>query len=158
MDRTTHLTPAPVRLRSAALFATTLFATSLLATTALAADGHDLTFQGDASFGGPHGGQAIQAALIDTGSGQVLAVESGTVLADGDPAFSFSFPGALDSSGSYAVDYWIDSNFGGGTAGTCDGMQHDHQWRIPISGGDMSTTHVERHDPSAQSAVCASFE
>ncbi|WP_242458030.1 hypothetical protein [Halomonas sp. YLGW01] len=155
--------PAPSRLfatalLSKALLSTAMLSMTLLASAALAADGHDLTFQGDASFGGPHGGQAIQAALVDTDSGEVLAVESGTVSADGAPAFSFSFPGALKAGGRYAVDYWIDSNFGGGTAGTCDGMQHDHQWHIPILAGEMATTHVERHDPSAQSAVCASFE
>ncbi|RAR59822.1 hypothetical protein BCL93_108172 [Onishia taeanensis] len=140
------------------LIATAVISTALLSTTALAADGQDLTFQGDASFGGPHGGQAIKAALVDTASGEVLAVQSDTVSADGDPAFSFTFPGALQAGGSYAVDYWIDSNFGGGSVGTCDGMQNDHQWHIPIEAGDMATTHVESHDPSAQSPVCASFE
>lgn len=140
------------------LLATALFSAALLSTTALAAEGRDLTFQGDASFGGPHGGQSIQAALVDTESGEVLAVESGTVSATDDPAFSFTFPDALEAGGSYAVDYWIDSNFGGGMEGTCDGMQHDHQWHIPIEAADMATTHVESHDPSNQTAVCDSFE
>lgn len=158
MDRH-HLRLSPAAPRPApALLAAASLALAVLAAPALAAGGQDLTFQGDASFGGPHGGQAIQAALVDTDAGEVLAVEAGTVSADGDPAFSFTFPGALEAGGHYAVDYWIDSNFGGGSAGTCDGMQHDHQWHVPIEAGEMATTHVERHDPAAQSAVCASFE
>lgn len=140
------------------LIAATVMATASFSTSALAAGGQSLTFQGDASFNGPHGGQAIKAALVDTASGEVLAVQSGTVSADGDPAFSFTYPDALQAGDSYAVDYWIDSNFGGGTVGTCDSMQHDHQWHIPIEVGDGSTTHVESHNPSAMSPVCASFE
>ncbi|MFM9269596.1 hypothetical protein ACJ7V3_04940 [Halomonas elongata] len=135
-----------------------LFALPLVAASALADDGSDLTFQGDASFGGPHGGQSIQVALIDTASGEVLGMESGEVSADADPAFAFDFPGALQEGGSYAVHYWIDSNFGGGSVGSCDEMQNDHQWNVPIEadGGDVS--HVESHDPSTLASVCDTFE
>lgn len=145
-------------LTTSLLIAATVFSTALLSTPALAADGQDLTFQGDASFNGPHGGQAIKAALVDTTSGELVDMQSGTVSADGDPAFSFTFRDALQAGDSYAVDYWIDSNFGGGSVGTCDGMQHDHQWHIPIEVGNGATTHVESHAPSAMSPVCASFE
>ncbi|MBB3139412.1 hypothetical protein [Halomonas organivorans] len=134
-----------------------LLALSLVAGSALAADGQDLTFQGDASFQGPHGGMPIQAALVDTASGDTIAVETGEVSADADPSFTFTFPGALTDDGSYAVHYWIDSNFGGGTAGNCDDMQHDHQWSVPIQPTGGPVTHTEHHDPSAQTAVCDTF-
>ncbi|WP_240724813.1 hypothetical protein [Onishia niordana] len=158
MDRNFLKQRSPRPLLATALFSAAVLFSALFATTALAAEGRDLTFQGDASFGGPHGGQSIQAALVDTESGEVLAVESGTVSATDDPAFSVTFPDALEAGGSYAVDYWIDSNFGGGMEGTCDGMQHDHQWHTPIEAADMATMHMESHDPSNQTAVCDSFQ
>lgn len=131
--------------------------TLLLTGTTLAAEGRDLTFQGDASFGGPHGGQAIQAALVDVSRGETIAVETGEVAASADPAFSFVFPGALREGERYAVHYWIDANFGGGSAGQCDPMQHDHQWRVAIEDGTGPVTHTESHDPSTQAAVCDTF-
>ncbi|ATJ81505.1 hypothetical protein ACFPTY_00870 [Halomonas beimenensis] len=134
-----------------------LLALPLVAGAALASEGQDLTFQGDASFQGPHGGQAIQAAVVDTATGDTIAVKTGEVAADADPAFSFVFTGALMEGGSYAVHYWIDSNFGGGSPGQCDDMQHDHQWSVPIEAGAGPVTHTEGHDPSAQSAVCETF-
>ncbi|WP_236995532.1 hypothetical protein [Halomonas huangheensis] len=135
-----------------------LLALPWIAVPALAADGHDLTFQGDAGFGGPHGGQAVEAALIDAESGEVLATQSGEVSADADPAFSLDFPGALEEGGSYKVNYWIDSNFGGGTVGSCDEPQQDHQWSRTIEMSDGAVSHVETHDPSSLTAVCDSFE
>ena len=125
---------------------------------AQASDGHDLTFKGDASFGGPHGGQAIQAAVVDAESGEVVAEESGSVSADDDPAFSFDFPGALQDGKGSEVHYWIDSNFGGGSQGSCDPMENDHQWRVTLEQASEAVTHVESHDPGAQSDVCATFE
>jgi len=130
----------------------------LAAPLALASGGHDLTFQGDASFGGPHGGQAIQAAVVDAETGEVVAKESASVSVDGDPAFSFDFPGALQDGKGYAVHYWIDSNFGGGSEGSCDPMKNDHQWSISLEPASDAVTHVESHNPGAQSDVCATFE
>ncbi|WP_046079487.1 hypothetical protein [Halomonas sp. HG01] len=129
----------------------------LIAGTVLASEGQDLVFQGDTSFQGPHGGQAIQAALVDTALDETIAVETGKVSAEDAPSFAFTFPGALEADGRYAVHYWIDANFGGGTAGNCDPMQHDHQWSVTIEPGDGPVTHTERHDPSTQSAVCDTF-
>ncbi|MEQ6916334.1 hypothetical protein [Halomonas aquatica] len=129
-----------------------------VAPVALASGGHDLTFQGDASFGGPHGGQAVQVALVDAASGEVLETKSGTVSADVSPAFSFDFPGALNEGSSYEVHYWIDSNFGGGTEGSCDPKGTDHQWSVSLEGSGEAVTHAESHDPGAQSDVCATFE
>ncbi|MDN3521897.1 hypothetical protein [Halomonas ramblicola] len=132
----------------------------LLPCAALADDGHDLSFQGDASFQGPHGGQAIEAALVDADSGEVLARQDGSVSAEDDPAFVLDFPGALQEGRGYEVHYWIDSNFGGGSEGACDPMEHDHQWRVTLDEADEAdeaVTHVEDHDPGRMTEACSTF-
>ena len=40
---------------------------------------------------------------------------SSVVSATADPSFSFNFPDRLNEGKTYHLDYWIDSNFGGGT-------------------------------------------
>ena len=64
---------------------------------------------------GAHAGQPISVALARSADGLVVARQSGTVGSDG--TFSFTFAGLLQSRLDYSVDYWIDSNFGGGTLG-----------------------------------------
>lgn len=119
----------------------------------------DLVFQGDASFQGAHGGQAIQVGVVRSSDGTLVASQSDTVSASADPAFSFEFPGALLKGAGYEVHYWIDSNFGDGTAGTCDEVDDDHQWLVDLgSTTDDVVTHVEPHDPGSQSSVCATFQ
>lgn len=119
----------------------------------------DLTFQGDASFQGAHGGQAIEVGVVRSSDGQLVTSMTDTVSATMDPAFSFDFPGALLKGTEYEVHYWIDSNFGGGTAGACDPVDVDHQWSVMLgSTTDDSVTQTEAHDPTTQSAVCSTFE
>lgn len=119
----------------------------------------DLTFQGDASFQGAHGGQAIEVGVVRSSDGALVTSQSGTVSADADPSFSFEFPGALLKDASYEVHYWIDSNFGDGTEGTCDEVDDDHQWSVDL-GTPMEddVVHTETHQPGEQSAVCSTFE
>lgn len=116
----------------------------------------DLTFQGDATFQAPHGDQDISVALVDN-VGTVVDVMSGTVSATADPAFSFTFTDQLTAGQSYAVHYWIDSNFGGGTEGTCDPPENDHQWNVALGTAQDDLTQVETHDPSGVTSVCDSF-
>ncbi|MBF7053058.1 hypothetical protein IOC61_06945 [Halomonas sp. KAO] len=129
-----------------------------VAPLAMANDGHDLTFEGDDTFNGPHGGQEIHAAVVDAGSGEVVATKSGTVSADEAPAFSFDFPGVLKEDGNYEVHYWIDSNFGGGSEGTCDPKDTDHQWNVSLDATSEALTHEDTHRPAEQADVCATFE
>ncbi|HKI98893.1 MAG TPA: hypothetical protein VKB51_10505 [bacterium] len=116
-----------------------------------------LTFQGDTSFHGPHGGQAIQVALVDADTGKVVAKQSGTVSKTADPAFSFTFNHVLKPDTHYDVDYWIDSNFGGGTPGHCDAKNHDHQWNVKLGEAYSDVKHVEHHRPAETSPVCDVF-
>lgn len=147
-------TPALITRCHGALAA--LLALPLLATTALANE--DLIFQGDASFAGPHGGQTIEVALVNVTSGEVVDTATGTVLPENDPTFSFEFPAVLEEGNSYEVHYWIDSNFGGGSEGSCDEVGVDHQWLVALEGIGNPVTQVVTHDPSAQTAVCDTFE
>lgn len=122
---------------------------------------YSLVFSGDATFQGPHGGQPIHVTL-ETTDGKRVASDEGTVSGTADPAFSFDFGNVLQPGQSYVIKYWIDSNFGGGTEGECDGPSHDHQWEIGPSEnaalGNVSgnVTIVDSHRPSDVQAVCGS--
>lgn len=121
----------------------------------------DLEFNGDATYQGPHGGQEIEVALVRTapGSEVVVATRSGTVSDSEDPAFSFSFPGALVRGSDYHVDYWIDSNFGGGTVGACDADDEiDHQWRLEVDEVDADVVIDDDHEAAATQVVCDTFD
>ena len=91
---------------------------------AVGACGDDPTFQLifgiDATYQGPHGGQAIEVALVRRSDGVVVQEQTGTVSATANPAASFTFADLLEEGVAYDVDYWIDSNFQGGTPGVCD--------------------------------------
>ena len=97
----------------------------------------DLTLVGDASFQGPHGGQAIYVAVLDLAD-EVVAQEDGTISATLDPAFSFTISDLLANQG-YEIHYWIDSNVGGGSVGVCDLPGIDHQWSVAFSSGQYIT-------------------
>jgi len=125
--------------------------------SAMGGSANDLVFQGDGSFQGAHGDQAIQVAVVDAETGKVVARKSGAVSRTQDPAFSFSFPDSLKNGRRYEVHYWIDSNFGGGSSGACDPKANDHQWRVPLGGVDGDVTHTEKHIPAAASDVCDTF-
>lgn len=130
----------------------------LAAGPTLASEGHDLTFTGDGTFIVPHGGQAIRVALFDVVSGEVVATEQGTVASEEPPAFSFTFPAALEEGRLYDVHYWIDSNFGGGSEGSCDPVNIDHQWRAALTDVSEPVSLEVAHDPAQQAPVCTSFE
>ncbi|NNG16346.1 MAG: hypothetical protein HKM89_07690, partial [Gemmatimonadales bacterium] len=119
---------------------------------------YQLTFELDASFQGPHGGQDISVALVRASDGSVIAQQSGTVSATQDPSFSLS-PGAVLQHGvTYEVHYWIDSNFGGGTAGVCDPKAIDHQWSVEfLSVSNDLGTWTASHVPALTEDVCATF-
>jgi len=116
---------------------------------------YTLTFEGDGTFTGPHGGQPIAAALIRDLDGAVLERMSGTVAASGSPSFSFAFTPSLDPVAHYTVNYWIDSNFVSGTVGVCDLPAYDHQWSVPMPRDQALYT--DTHRPAAVTDVCASF-
>ncbi|MEQ5803026.1 hypothetical protein [Halomonas sp. H10-9-1] len=130
----------------------------LASTSVLASEGHDLTFTGDGSFIGAHGGQSVHVALYDVAKGEVVASDAGSVSEGESPAFSFSFPGALEEGRLYDVHYWIDSNFGGGSEGQCDPVNVDHQWRVALIHVEAPVTLEVAHEPSRQAPVCTSFD
>jgi hypothetical protein len=119
---------------------------------------YTVTFQGDASFNKPHGGQEIHAALVDAGTGKVVAKMEATVSKTDAPAFSIVFTKDLKAGEKYEMAYWIDSNFGGGTKGVCDEKQHDHQWKVELGTASGDLTHTEKHQPSMTQPVCDLFK
>jgi hypothetical protein len=116
----------------------------------------DLTFRGDATFQGPHADQAIAVALVAS-DGEVIETMTGTVSGTADPTFSFTFANLLEDGESYEVHYWIDANFGGGTAGTCDAPPTDHMWNVAIGPVNANVTNTQDHDATDLEDVCASF-
>jgi len=148
------------RARKPAFNAIMLLAAALLlgAATAMAAGTSDLEFSGDGSFNGAHGGQPIHVAVVRADDGTVVAKQSGTVSKTADPSFSFTFAAVLENGKAYEVDYWIDSNFGGGSEGVCDAKAHDHQWKVPLGTVSGSAALRDKHRPAETSDVCATFE
>jgi len=125
---------------------------------AMAAGSSDLVFLGDGSFNGAHGGQTINVAVVRTDVGEVVATQSGTVSKTADPAFSFTFPDVFEDGEVYEVDYWIDSNFGGGSEGVCDPRARDHQWNVPLGTVNGDVSHTEKHRPAETTDVCETFK
>lgn len=117
----------------------------------------DLMFSLDGTFQGPHGGQPIAVVVIRSSDGAVIANANGTVSPTQVPAFSFDAGRILQAGANYELDYWIDSNFGGGTPGTCDPKGFDHQWRVRFISVAGDIDYVAVHDPSATTSVCANF-
>ncbi len=115
----------------------------------------NFTFSGDASFQGPHGGQTIQVALVRS---DLRVTEPSVVSATADPSFSFNFPGRLNEGETYHLDYWIDSNFGGGTPETCDPPGNDHQWRTDLGVVTDDVLIEDTHRPTETDSVCATFQ
>jgi hypothetical protein len=125
---------------------------------AAAAATSDLVFNGDASFHGPHGGQTVTVAVVRADDGAVVAKKSETVSKTANPSFSFTFPGVLENGKAYDVDYWIDSNFGGGTVGVCDPKKYDHQWKVPLGTVSGNVSLTEKHRPAETTDVCDVFK
>ena len=128
---------------------------------ALGACGDDPTFQLtfgiDASFQGAHAGHPIAVALVRASDGVVVQEQMGTVSGTADPAASFTFAGLLEEGVAYEVDYWIDSNFGGGTLGVCDPTANDHQWKVTIAAVSADVAITEAHIPATVVDVCSTF-
>ncbi len=89
-----------------------------------------LTFVADSTFGGPHGGQAFEAALVRDPATTALETLTGTVAATG-PGLSVTFTPRLVIGEAYSVKLWIDFNTTSGV-GVCDAPPTDHQWSVAI--------------------------
>ncbi len=116
-----------------------------------------LTFSLDASFQGPHGGQQVSMALVRDSDGFVVAQTNGTVSATQNPSFSFTAGAVLEKGAAYAVHYWIDSNFGGGTLGVCDPKEIDHQWSVEFPSPSNDVTFTVSYKPWLTEDVCDTF-
>ena len=128
----------------------------LVVLSACGGNEYQLIFAIDATFQGPHTDHAIAVAVVRTSDGAVLDEQGGTVSGTADPAFTFTWLDILEEDEAYQIHYWIDSDFGGGTAGVCD-FPEDHQWNVAIAAVTGDVTRTETHDASTISDVCATF-
>lgn len=118
---------------------------------------YNLTFLLDASFQSTHGGNPIRIALVRLSDGLVMAEDMGSVSATANPSFSFTAANIMERGTSYAVHYWIDSNIGGGTLGTCDATQFDHQWSTEFFNVTNDINFTAGYQPLLVENVCATF-
>jgi hypothetical protein len=116
-----------------------------------------LTFSLDGSFQGPHGGQAINIAVVRASDDVVVARGNGRVSATQNPSFTFSAGAVLQRGVAYEVHYWIDSNFGGGTIGVCDPKEIDHQWSVEFLFPTNDVMFTTAHNPALTEHVCETF-
>jgi len=118
---------------------------------------YELTFSLDASYQALHANQPIQMALVRTSDGAVLAEQSGTVSATGNPSFSFAAGAVMQPGVAYAIHYWIDSNIGGGLPGNCDHKAFDHQWSVEFPTPTNDVNFISSHEPTLTEDICATF-
>lgn len=116
-----------------------------------------LTFSLDDSFQRIHGGQPIHWALVRSADGLVVAAGGGTVSATTNPSFSLSTGAVMEKEVPYEIHYWIDSNFGGGTAGVCDPRAIDHQWSTEFLSPTNDIRFTVSHNAALTEDVCATF-
>lgn len=116
-----------------------------------------LIFSLDESFQSPHGGQQISMAVVRESDGLTVAHTNGTISATQNPSFSFNAGAVLEKRVSYAVHYWIDSNFGGGTLGVCDSKEIDHQWSVEFPSPDNDVTFTASYNADLTEDICDTF-
>ncbi len=118
---------------------------------------YDFRFALAADFGPPHGNQPVQWALYRSADQVLLATGEGTVSPTANPAFLLRVRNVLQEFVDYELQYWIDSNINGGTAGVCDSETIDHQWNYRFQAPGNNVDFTLLYDPNRVEDVCASF-
>ena len=118
-----------------------------------------LTLEGDESFRGPHGSHFINVVVISRNLGGFAVAEDKAIISlTNSTSFDFSFSRLLAEGVPHEVYFWIDSDIDGGSPGTCDPPEIDHQWSATIAnpreGILLSESHVDDNDFE----VCSFFE
>lgn len=126
-------------------------------TTTEPAGSFRLTFNLDASFQAPHGGQPIAVALVRASDGSIVVEATGAVSATQNPSFTWSTGPVMQTGTNYEVHYWIDSNIGGGTLGVCDPEANDHQWSVELLAVANDVNFTTAHQPALTEDVCPTF-
>ena len=88
----------------------------------------DLDVTIPASYPTVHAGQPYAMALVEGVDGVEQETQLGLIASSGEVVVTFA--DLLAEGVDYEIHVWIDSNFGGGAAGTCEGAPDffDHQW------------------------------
>jgi len=116
-----------------------------------------LTLEGDESFHGLHGGQVINVVVVNRNLGGFLVAEDKVIISLTNGTFDFGFSRLLAEGVDHGVYYWIDSDIGGGTPGTCDPPEIDHQWSATIVNPREGILLSESHVDADNSEVCTFF-
>src|SRR5688572_26438724 len=90
---------------------------------------YDLTFSG--SGFSPHNAHTLRAALLNASTNAVVVAPEVITIDNGN--FTVTWPNVLVKGTEYVIHAWADSNFNGGTAGTCDPSANDHQWAYTVA-------------------------
>lgn len=107
-----------------------------------------LTLSGSAF--GPHNGQTLQALVLRTSDGAVVAGPSAATVTGG--VFSFTWPGVGVTGETYEARYWVDFNGNG----VCDAPSADHAWARAFPAVTGDTTLPVTHNTTFTN-VCAVF-
>ena len=116
-----------------------------------------LTLEGNATLSGPHGDQSIHVVVVSRNFDFVVAQATATISSTEGSSFDFAFPRLLAEGGDYDVFYWIDSNIGGGSVGTCDPAENDHQWSEAVLNPRAGIFLEVGHNDADNTEVCSSF-
>ena len=106
---------------------------------------------------GVHPGIDYEIAIVD-GDGAVLDSATGTLPTATGAAHEVDL--SVDGGDSYEVHFWVDSDIGGGTAGTCDGGTDffDHQWVYALGTVDADRDFALPAHNTDFTDVCATFD
>jgi len=100
-----------------------------------------------------HGGTDFSMAVVDDNG----VADEATGVIGTDTSIDFTVP----EGDGYELHFWIDSNIGAGTAGTCDFAatdNPDHQWSYAIGTVNADDDFaIPAHNTTFQD-VCATFE
>ena len=86
---------------------------------------YNLIFTGDATYGTAHDGATVYIAIVEDGTGDVVATDDVVITAAG---FSFTFTDVLTRGVTYRADYYVDVNADGACVTT-----DDHMWQLAIA-------------------------
>lgn len=108
------------------------------------------------SYFGPHADTDYSLAIVDS-EGTVVDEATDTLPASAGASVDTDF--TVDEGSGYEIHLWVDSNIGGGTAGTCDGDPdfYDHQWSYSLGTVDADRDFTLPAHNTTFTDVCDTF-
>ena len=114
-----------------------------------------------------YGGQTVSWALLRSDNGEKLVTGAGTISATANPPYTVDTGDVMSFGVPHQMQFWIDSNIGGGTPGECDPVVRDEdgeiiesfdmQWISPFGGVTDDLVFIAIHNPDQVQNVCGTF-